>query len=602
MSTDFESIHTEEAALTAEFGVAHRGARLVARSMRAFPIPHAVGIFAGNVFAFAVVGFTVVIGQITDEIIIPGLENDGVTVRHIIFGVVAVAIVGIIRGVSVMIRRYFNMIAVLRSQRMWRLSVTDRYLDAPRSYHWSRPTGELMAHADADVEAAMSMLMPLAFAVSVISLIVVSLVSLLFIHPLFVLVAILLFPALAFLSRSYVLAVEEPAARAQAVVGKVSTIAHESIDGIMVVKTIGLQDSEVSRFSKAAAELRQQRLEVGRRQALFTPILYSLPNLGILILLLIGAWLVKRDAITIGEIVQAMALFNILTMPVQILGYLFQQMPRSVVAMDRLDRVMQVKPETSSSCQLETCESPNIAFDRVSFGYPQVKTSSRQLVLSGLSVKIRFGEFVTVVGATGSGKSTMVLLLTGIVLPELGEITLGEAQTKDLGADGVSSLVAPVFQESFLFHETIRENLTLGKIVSDSEIQLALYQAAADQFVDQFPQGIDTVVGERGVTLSGGQRQRIAIARALLNNPKILVLDDATSSVDPIIEAEILDNFQTQKNKTILIVSHRLAVIRRADRVLFLNNGRIEADGTHEELLNFSNYANLIQAYNQVET
>ena len=456
-----------------------------------------------------------------------------------------------------------------------------------------------MAHADADVEMAMSMLMPLAFSLSVVSLAVVSLISLLMIHPLLVLVAVLLFPTLFVLSRAYVLAVEEPAARAQAMIGRVSAIAHESVDGVMVVKTMGRQDAEVDRFARAAAELRDERLKVARYQALFQPSLYSLPNLGILVLLLVGAWLVSRDAATLGEIVQAMALFNILTMPVQILGYLFQQMPRSVVAMDRIDRVMDTKPELSPPSPPHVPEPVAVVFDDLTFGYPLVDGTAPTPVLGDFSARIEPGESVALVGATGSGKSTLVALLAGMVSPTAGRVLLGGVDVADLGVDGASAVVAPVFQETFLFADTVRENLTLGRPVPDPELERVLHLVAADGFVAELPRGIDTVVGERGVTLSGGQRQRLAIARALLRRPGVLVLDDATSAVDPIVEAEILSNLRAHRGRTLLVVAHRLATIRLADRVLFLHGGRIAADGIHERLLDLPDYAALIRAYEE---
>jgi ABC-type multidrug transport system fused ATPase/permease subunit len=382
-------------------------------------------------------------------------------------------------------------------------------------------------------------------------------------------------------------------------VGRVSAIAHESVDGVMVVKTMGRQDAEVDRFARAAAELRDERLKVARYQALFQPVLYSLPNLGILVLLLVGAWLVSRDAVTLGEIVQAMALFNILTMPVQILGYLFQQMPRSVVAMDRIDRVMDTKPELSPSSPPQVPEPVAVVFDDLTFGYPLVDGTATIQVLDDFSARIEPGESVALVGATGSGKSTLVALLAGMVSPTAGRVLLGGVDVADLGVDGASTVVAPVFQETFLFADTVRENLALGRPVPDPELERVLHLVAADGFVAELPRGIDTVVGERGVTLSGGQRQRLAIARALLRRPGVLVLDDATSAVDPIVEAEILSNLRAHRGRTLLVVAHRLATIRLADRVLFLHGGRIAADGIHELLLDLPDYAALIRAYEE---
>ena len=249
------------------------------------------------------------------------------------------------------------------------------------------------------METATSVLMPLAFSVSVISLILVSLISLLIIHPLFFLVALLLFPILAVLQRLFVRAVEDPARRAQALIGEVSEIAHESLDGVMVVKTIGRQKQELDRLSESSQKLREERLKIGWQRAVFSPLLYHLPNLGILVLLMVGALLVDSGAATVGETVQSMALFMILTLPVQILGFMFQEMPRSVVAMDRIDEIFSI--ETVQYPKEGKVEKPvDIIFDKVGFSYPaENEDHVKQIVLENFSEKITEGESVALVGS-----------------------------------------------------------------------------------------------------------------------------------------------------------------------------------------------------------
>ena len=583
-----------------ENGVAKRWFRLVFRSIKAHPIPHIIGISAGNLFSLVVVGFTIVLGRVTDEVIIPGLDGDGVEGRTIFGGFIAIVIVGFARGFSVMLRRFFNFTAVEKTKQTWRLGIIDNILDAPRSHYWSRSTGELLARVDTDVETATSVLMPLAFSVSVISLILVSLISLLIIHPLFFVVALLLFPILAVLQRFFVRAVEEPARRAQAMIGEVSEIAHESLDGIMVVKTIGRQKQELDRLIKSSQRLREERLKIGWQRSVFSPLLYHLPNFGILVLLMVGALLVDNGSVTVGETVQAMALFMILTLPVQILGFMFQEMPRSVVAMDRIDEIFSIdKVQYPKGREVE--EPVDVIFDKVGFSYPTENDEQvRQSVLEDFSEKISEGESVALVGSTGSGKSTLVMLMSGLIEPTSGSITLGNVNVGELGPDFVSDHIASVFQETFLFALSIRENLILGGDVSDSDINSALQVASAQDFVSELPQGIETIVGERGVTLSGGQRQRIAIARALLRKPSVLVLDDATSAVDPKVEAEILKNIKKETNCSLLVIAHRLATIRLAERVIFIDDGRVSASGSHEELLKIDDYANLVSAYEDV--
>ena len=603
LSTDSESERTtiEVGEGSNENGVAKRWFRLVFRSIKAHPIPHIIGISAGNLFSLVVVSFTIVLGRVTDKVIIPGLDGDGVEGRTILGGFVAIVIVGLIRGFSVMLRRFFNFTAVEKTKQTWRLGIIDNILDAPRAHYWSRSTGELLARVDTDVETATSVLMPLAFSVSVISLILVSLISLLIIHPLFFVVALLLFPVLAVLQRFFVRAVESPARRAQALIGEVSEIAHESLDGIMVVKTIGRQKQELDRLNEKSQLLREERLKIGWHRAVFSPLLYHLPNLGILVLLMVGALLVDNGSVTVGETVQAMALFMILTLPVQILGFMFQEMPRSVVAMDRIDEIFSI--EKVQYAEEGKVEKPvDVIFDKVGFSYlTENEDHLEQTVLENFSEKIIEGESVALVGSTGSGKSTLVMLMSGLIEPTSGNITLGNANVSELGPDFVSSHIATVFQETFLFALSLRENLTLGENVSDPDIYSALKIASAYDFVSELPHGIETIVGERGVTLSGGQRQRIAIARALLRKPSVLVLDDSTSAVDPKVEAEILQNIKTKTNCSLLVIAHRLATIRLAERVIFIDDGKVSASGSHDELLKIDDYANLVSAYEDIK-
>ena len=588
LSTDSESERTtiKVGEGSNENGVAKRWFRLVFRSIKAHPIPHIIGISAGNLFSLVVVSFTIVLGRVTDKVIIPGLDGDGVEGRTILGGFVAIVIVGLIRGFSVMLRRFFNFTAVEKTKQTWRLGIIDNLLHAPRAHYWTRSTGELLARVDTDVETATSVLMPLAFSVSVISLILVSLISLLILHPFFFVVALLLFPVLAVLQRFFVRAVEGPARRAQALIGELSEIAHESLDGIMVVKTIGRQKQELDRLIKSSERLREERLKIGWQRSVFSPLLYHLPNFGILILLMVGALLVDNGSVTVGETVQAMALFMILTLPVQILGFMFQEMPRSVVAMDRIDEIFSIdKVQYSKEGKVE--KPVDVIFDKVGFSYPTENDEQvRQTVLEDFSEKISEGESVALVGSTGSGKSTLVMLMSGLIEPTSGNITLGNANVGELGPDFVSDHIAPVFQETFLFASSLRENLILNGNVSDSDIHSALQVASAQGFVSELPQGIETIIGERGVTLSGGQRQRIAIARALLADPKILILDEATSNLDTHSERLIQKSLSTLlHNRTSFVIAHRLSTIRDANHILVLDKGTIIESGTHDELM-----------------
>jgi ABC-type multidrug transport system fused ATPase/permease subunit len=411
------------------------------------------------------------------------------------------------------------------------------------------------------------------------------------------LVGLALFPALAFINRAYSRRVEGPAARTQAHLGEVSAVAHESFDGALVVKTLGLEVREVGRLTRAADGLRSARVEVGRLRASFEPGLDALPNLGVVALLAVGSWRLSTGALSTGELVQAMALFGILTFPMRVVGFLLEEIPRAVVAADRLDGVLATpsRPAPEAGAATPLPAGPLAVEVRgLRFGY------GGEPVLDGLDLSLAPGEVVALVGATGTGKSTLCSLLAHLERPEAGTVRLGGVDLAAAEPASVRAAVALAFQETFLFAVSVRENLTFGEPVGDDEVRWALARARADRFVDRLPGGLDQRLGERGVTLSGGQRQRLALARALLRRPGLLLLDDATSAVDPTIEQQILDGLRTALPATTLIVAHRVSTITLADRVVFMDGGRIAASGSHDHLVaTVPAYAALARAYEE---
>ncbi len=587
---------TAPASVEAAPRVLARGFALIGRSMRDHPVPHAISILGASMWSILTVGLTIALGRITDDVILPsanlGEDVSTADLRNVAFVLLGI---GLLRGVAVTIRRYFMAMAEGRTQRTWRVAILGQYLDQPVSFHRSRPTGELLAHADADIAAATSVLKPLAFVASVVVLVIASLLSLFLIHPLFFLIAAVLFPTLATLNRIYTRRVVGPSARVQAGIGEVSRVAFESFDGVMVVKTLGREQAEVDRFEEAADTLRQERIVVGRLRAAFEPVIDALPNLGVIVLLVTGAWLLSRDSLTVGEIVSAMSLFTMLALPLRIVGFFLEEMPKSVVALERVDGVLELeKPEVTAGTELLDGSAGAIGtvdFDGVGFSH------GAESILADLSFSIGAGEVVALVGATGSGKSTIADMIVGLTEANVGEVRVGAVAIGDLEPAELTRAVGLVFQETFLFGASVRENITLGAAVADEELHRVTGLVRAHEFITEMPEGYETVVGERGVTLSGGQRQRVALARALVRNPNLLFLDDATSAIDPSIEQAILDNLRADLDLTLLVVAHRLSTIRLADRVLFLADGRVKASGKHDELLAVPEYEALVRAY-----
>ncbi len=597
--------------------IARRGFRLIMRSVRAHPGMHLMAFVGALGFVFATVASAWLLGWITDNVIVAEQSQR----TGPVIAAVAVIAVSVCSGVSVLVRRLFLAMAELRTQRDWRRALLHNYLDLPMSFHRERAPGELLAHADSDVNNATMVLKPLAFAVSVVVLVAVTMVVLFIAHPLLALVAALVFPALAVISRVYTRRVEAPSAEVQRRVGEVSTVAYESFDGAVVVKTLGREQHEVQRMLAASERLRTERIRVGRMRGTFEPIINALPTVGAVTLLLVGAWLVDRGQATPGDLVLATTLFSLLAMPLIIVGFFLEELPRSVVSLERVDRVLDQPLPARAVTRNRNLPSGPLALEIADLA---VRRGAR-FVLNGLTLTVRPGETLALVGATGSGKSTLLETIAGLNVPARGSIRLSGVELGHISPDDLHEAVALVFQEAFLFADSVTENVQLNgtgtraDVTSLSEsnqmgtpnslhglgtradVTAALRVAAADDFVNSLPTGAETVVGERGVTLSGGQRQRVALARALARAPRLLMLDDATSAVDAVVESEILANLRRGLNTTLVVVAHRLSTIELADRVAYLAGGRIVAVGSHAELLARNEYRSLVSAYEQSE-
>lgn len=574
-------------------GVFVRGMRIVGSYIAAHPLPFAIAVFGAAIYAAATVASTVVLGRIIDRVLVPAFGT-GVSSRAIVGAVVAIMAVAVVRASGIMLRRYFSGMAGARMQASLRTRVADRYRDLPLAYHRAKPTGELIAHVEADVVAAVDVLQPVPFAAGVILLVAFALVSLALTDPFLALIGFSLLPTLALLNRSFARRMEGPATRTQQRIGEVSAVAHESIDGALIVKTLGRERAETERLKAKAEELRRERVHAGYVRSGFEPALEALPSLGIILLLAVGSWRVSTGAVTVGTIVRFVALFNLLAWPMQFIGWVLSDLPRAVVGRERLEEVftepMTVAPPTSA-VHLPTGPL-GMSVEALTFSFDQNR------ILDGVSFDVRPNESVALVGPTGSGKSTLAQLLVRLDDPDYGSVRIGDVDLRHVYAGELRRAATIVFQDSFLFSAPVRENIALDDDVDDIAVERVARLAQAHGFISRLPDGYGTVVGERGHTLSGGERQRVALARALIRSPRVLILDDATSAVDPTVEAAILAGLRRELETTLIVVAYRVSTIALADRVLFLESGQITATGTHEQLLaSEPSYAAMVRAY-----
>jgi ATP-binding cassette subfamily B protein len=374
----------------------------------------------------------------------------------------------------------------------------------------------------------------------------------------------------------------------QSRLAEIATIVDENINGVRVVKSFVAEPRELQTLERAADKLQWSYIQDADVRARFTPVVQNLPQVGMALVLLLAGYLVIHGKLGVGAILAFSVYIVMLQAPFQMLGMLVMLGQRAAASAGRIYEVLDEQPSVvDGPLAVDLVDSRGeVAFEHVDFAY----SADTPLVLSDLNLRLEPGETVAMVGRTASGKSTVARLLSRFYDVTGGVLQVDGHDVRDVTVESLRHQVGVVLDEPFLFSVSIRDNIAYGRPdASLEEIRAAARAAGAERFIERLPEGYDTVVGERGYTLSGGQRQRIAIARALLVNPPILVLDDATSAVDVQVEQQIHEALKTlMQGRTTLIVAHRLSTIGLADRVVLLDGGRIVADGTHNELMESS--------------
>ena len=581
--------------------VVRRGLRHVGRAVAEQPGMFTLAVVASALYGAMTVASAYVIGEITDRVLLPSFADGATTTAALTLASVAIIGVAVLKIVGIVGRRLFAGIMSYRLQADYRRRVTGQYLRLPLSWHQRHPTGQLLSNANSDVEASWFFVAPLPFACGALIMIAITVVVLFFTDPLIALVGLVVFPLVFGVNVVYSQVMSPRMQRAQQLRAEVSEIAHESFDAALVVKTLGRETAETDRFRDRAQELRDALIAVGRIRGLFDPMMEALPSLGTLAVLLIGAGRVADGSTDAGELVTIAYLFTLLAMPIRAIGWVLADLPRALAGFDRVTPVLDATGETPYGAVSAPAGSggADLAVTDVGFTFGDVARPT----LDGVTFDVPAGTTLAVVGPTGSGKSTLAGLLVRLVDPTGGHVVLDGVDLRGLREGQLAGAAAFVAQGAFLFDDTVRGNVTLGAPYGDDEVWAALRVAAADEFVTSLPEGLDTRVGERGASLSGGQRQRLALARAVVRRPRLLVLDDATSAVDPAVEARILDALRDSVDRaTVVVIAYRQATIALADEVLWLEQGRALARGTHSELLeSVPGYAALVRAYSRTE-
>lgn len=555
------------------------GAGLIARRLRAEWPSLATGLFCALVWSIARVAVPILTAYTIDNAITDGVDVTQLTVLCLVI----LAAAGV-QGLAAAARRYSAFRTSYRIETDLRSALYNRVNRLSFDYHDTTSTGQLMSRGSADLHEIQTFVVAIPINLAALLMATGAFAFMVYQHVGLALAAICVYPMVFFVTVRFFRKLFPATASVQQGLGNLAGVVEENVAGARLVRSFGREEHEIAKLQRSADEIYADNMEVTRLRTIYTPLFTFLPQIGQLVVVGYGGWLVIQGDLTIGVFVAFLQFLNMLVWPVQMMGEQVAAGQRAITSAARVWNVLREEPTVRERPHARPMPTGagEVVFSGVDFSYLPGRS-----VLQDFSLRVPAGMAVALVGPTGCGKSTVARLLPRFYDIDAGSITIDGTDVRELKLAELRRNVGLVFEDTFLFSDTVRNNIAYGRLdASDEEIDRAAQLAQAYEFIDGAPSGYDTIVGEQGHSLSGGQRQRIAIARAVLMQPRVLILDDATSSVDARMEEEIRSALrEVMTGRTTIIISHRLSTISLADQVVLMDEGRVAAMGRHEDLL-----------------
>jgi ATP-binding cassette, subfamily B, bacterial len=555
----------------------------------------AIGVTVGLLWTLG----KVAVPQLTRLAIDRGIEGGG----SVLGWAALIAAAGVVVGTFTATRRYFAFRESRLTETRLRERIFEHILSLHIGFHDRSQTGQLMSRSSSDLNQVQSFVVMIPLTISNLALIVMVVVALFLTDPLLAVVALAPLPFVNWTARRFSQSIHPAVLAVQAEQAQLATVVEETVAGVRVIRGFGAEEVQAGKLRAEADDIQRASLDAARVRAKYLPVIDLLPSLGLIAVLGVGGYRVLDGHLTIGALVAFNVYVALLVWPLRTIGMTIAFGQRAAAALERVHEVLGTVPEVvdppSPLSLTNTQPTGAVRFCNVGFGY-----DPDQPVLRGFDLDIEPGTSVALVGGTGCGKSTVARLLLRFYDVQHGTVEIDGVDVRHTSLRELRRAVGVVFEDTLLFHDTVAANIAFAEPdVDASTVRRAATLAGAHDFIEQLPDGYGTLLGERGYSLSGGQRQRIAIARAIVANPRILVLDDATSAVDPAKEHEIRAAMETvMQGRTTIVIAHRPGTIAIADRVVLLDDGVVAATGTHHELLRSnSRYREVLAAMEPLE-